>query len=115
MCMTRKINRERKKKKIYRVYPEPQRPSFTTDEVIQCAGCNEKFKLSDIKINCAGCNQFFHCKVAGTCYGSNCLETTNDGQNHRQCWCTQCVPPLPKNIEKEKREEKCICKQCYRY
>ena len=60
MCFTCSQNQQRKKKKIYRVYPEPPLPSFTTDEIIQCAACEESFNLLDIKINCAGCNQFFH-------------------------------------------------------
>lgn len=119
MCFTRRINRERRKKihRVYpdRVHPDPPPRTFTTDEVIVCAGCNERFTLSDIKINCAGCNQFFHCKVAGTCYGKNCEVETFHGEKHRECWCTDCVPPLPVNKPKESREAKCVCKECYKY
>ena len=120
MCFTRRINSARRKK-IYRVqrnnrvYPKPPPRTFTTDEVIACAGCNERFTLSDIKINCAGCNQFFHCKVAGTCYGKNCETETFHGVKHRECWCTDCVPPLPVNKPKENREDKCVCRECYKY
>ena len=110
MCFTRKVNRA---KKIYRIYPVPPPRTFTTDEVIECAGCNENFPLSDIKINCAGCDQFFHCKVAGTCYGKHCLEETFQGEKHRKCWCTDCVPPLPDNEPKKRRKDRCICEECY--
>ncbi len=115
MCFTRRVNKQRKKKKIYRVYPEPPLPSFTTDEIIQCAACEEPFNLLDIKINCAGCNQFFHCRIAGTCYGDKCKLKTNDGKIHRARWCMDCVPPIPKNNEKINIDDKCICKDCYQY
>ena len=115
MCFTCSQNQQRKKKKIYRVYPEPPLPSFTTDEIIQCAACEESFNLLDIKINCAGCNKFFHCRIAGTCYGNKCLLETSDGILHRARWCIDCVPPIPENNEKQNKNENCICKDCYQY
>ena len=112
MCCTRKVNRERRMK-IHRVYPKPPPRTFTVDEVIECAGCHNNFRLADMKINCAGCDQFFHCKVAGTCYGKNCEVETFHGEKHRKCWCTDCVPPLPDNEPKKERKERCICEKCY--
>ena len=88
MCFTCSQNQQRKKKKIYRVYPEPP---------------------------LAGCNQFFHCRVAGTCYGNKCLLETSDGILHRARWCMDCVPPIPENNEKQNKNENCICKDCYQY
>ena len=114
MCFTCSQNQQRKKKTIYRVYPEPL-PSFTTDEIIQCAACEESFNLLDIKINCAGCNKFFHCRIAGTCYGNKCLLETSDGILHRARWCMDCVSPIPENNEKQDKNEDCICKDCYQY
>ena len=122
MCFTHKINAQRKKKnkKIkknqYKIYPEPisnPRPTFTMDEEIRCGGCSLKFTLDDIKINCAGCDKFFHCKVAGTCYGENCKEETRSSRIHRLSWCTNCVPKIPENKEKLDRTEACICKSCH--
>ena len=73
MCFTHKKIREKKKIKSSKIYPEPTyKPKFTMDENILCSGCFQKFYLDGIKINCAGCDKFFHCKVAGTCYGDNC-------------------------------------------
>ena len=77
MCFTRKKIKEKKKIKSSKIYPEP-RPTFTMDETIRCNGCFQKFTLNQIKINCAGCNKFFHCKVAGTCYGDNCKGETRE-------------------------------------
>ena len=114
MCITTRVKRGRRNK-IHRVYPKPPPRTFTTDEVLECGGCNGNFPLSDIKINCAGCDNFFHCKVAGTCYGKNCQVETFHGEKHRECWCTNCVPPLPVNRPKNNREDRCICKKCYKY
>ena len=111
MCFTKRV-REQKRPKIYRVYPEPPTPTFTTDEVIQCHGCFNHFQLSEIKINCAGCNQFFHCKIAGTCYGENCKTEVRTGV-HRLSWCINCVPGIPENKIRESREDPCICKECH--
>ena len=117
MCWTRKVKRERKLTKqhrVKRIHPQPQL-AFTTDEMIRCAGCCLKYKLSDIKINCAGCDQFYHCKVAGTCQGINCRTETNSGEIHRLTWCTKCVPLIPLNKDKQSRTEECICKSCNDY
>lgn len=113
MCFNRKEDKARRR--IKRVYPEPPPPSFTVDEVIKCSGCNENFTLSEMKIYCAGCEQFFHCKIAGTCYGKHCLSETRTGKQHNLSWCLNCVFPLPQNTEKESRIEECICKNCYKY
>jgi len=121
MCFTHKINTQRKKKNKnkknqYRIHPEPApiaRPTFTMDEEIRCGGCSLKFTLDEIKINCAGCDKFFHCKVAGTCYGENCKEETRSSRIHRLSWCTNCVPKIPENKEKLDRTEACICKSCH--
>ena len=85
MCFTHKKIREKKKIKKTKIYPEPSitTPTFTMDESIRCQGCFQKFSLDQIKINCAGCDKFFHCKVAGTCYGENCKEETRAGRIHR--------------------------------
>ena len=117
MCCTRKIIW--RKKKIHRVYPKPPSPSFTADEVISCAGCNKAFPLSEIKINCAGCNQFYHCCIAGTCYGNKgkaCLYKEDSEMTHNESWCIHCVPDIPENkIRKDRKDRKdpCICKKCY--
>jgi hypothetical protein len=110
MCFTRKIKREQKRK---RIYPEPKPPTFTIDEVIQCYGCYKYFTLPDIKINCAGCNKFFHCQIAGTCYGENCTSEFGTNQVHRLSWCINCVPAIPENTIRQSREERCICKECH--
>ena len=112
MCFTKKI-REQKRPKIYRIHPVPVTPSFTTDEVIQCHGCYNHYTLEDIKINCAGCDKFFHCKIAGTCYGKNCTSEFGTNQVHRLSWCINCVPGIPENKIRKKREEHCICNKCY--
>ena len=88
-------------------------PEFTMDETIQCHGCFQRFSLDQIKINCAGCDKFFHCKVAGTCYGDNCKEETRAGRLHRLSWCVDCVPKIPENKEKSDRTEPCICQKCH--
>ena len=114
MCFTHKKIREKKKIKKTKIYPQPSitPPTFTMDETIRCQGCFLKFPLDEIKINCAGCDKFFHCKVAGTCYGENCKEETRAGRLHRLSWCINCVPKIPENKEKANREEPCICQKC---
>ena len=121
MCFTHKVHiQKRKMKRInkYKIHPEPvsnpmPRKTFTMDEEIRCQGCFLKFPLDEIKINCAGCDKFFHCKIAGTCYGENCKEETRAGRLHRLSWCTNCVPKIPENKEKINREDSCICKSCH--
>ena len=121
MCFTNKIHKGRRKKNKmdrYKIHPEPistpiPRPTFTMDEEIRCQGCFLKFPLDEIKINCAGCDRFFHCKVAGTCYGEKCKEETRAGRLHRLSWCTNCVPKIPENKEKINRDEPCICNKCH--
>ena len=114
MCFTHKKIKEKRKSKKTKIYPEPSitPPTFTMDETIRCQGCFLKFPLDEIKINCAGCDKFFHCKVAGTCYGENCKEETRAGRLHRLSWCINCVPKIPENKEKANREEPCICQKC---
>jgi hypothetical protein len=113
MCFTRKVKREQKRPK--RIYPEPvsRKPEFSIEETITCSGCYMKFQLSDIKMNCQGCDQFFHCKIAGTCYGENCINYTRSGIFHRSSWCTDCVPKIPENKWKSERSEPCICHKCH--
>ena len=115
MCFTHKKIKEKRKSKKTKIYPEPSitTPTFTMDETIRCQGCFQKFPLDQIKINCAGCDKFFHCKVAGTCYGENCKEETRAGRLHRLSWCTNCVPKIPENKEKVDRTEECICNKCH--
>lgn len=123
MCLTHKIYTGRRKKRMknqknkYKIHPEPIsntiKPTFTMDEEIRCGGCSLKFPLDEIKINCAGCDKFFHCKIAGTCYGENCKEETRAGRLHRLSWCTNCVPKIPENKEKINREDACICNKCH--
>ena len=72
----------------------------------------KNFKLDQIKINCAGCDKFFHCKIAGTCYGDNCASETRAGRLHRLSWCINCVSNIPENREKTNRTEACICNEC---
>ena len=115
MCFTRKIKRERKRPTVKRVYPEPPVPTFTTDETIRCEGCFKNFKLEDLKINCAGCDRFFHCKIAGTCYGDNCKSETRVGRLHRLSWCIYCVPAIPENKIRQSREEPCVCNECHEH
>jgi hypothetical protein len=113
MCFTHKKIREKRKIRK-KIYPEPiYKPTFTMDENILCSGCFQKFPLDGIKINCAGCDKFFHCKVAGTCYGDNCKQETRAGRLHRLSWCVNCVPKIPENKEKVDRTELCICNKCH--
>ena len=118
MCFTHKKIKEKRKIKSLKIHPEPRNPEpptpeFTMDESIRCQGCFQKFSLDQIKINCAGCDKFFHCKVAGTCYGENCKEETRAGRLHRLSWCVNCVPKIPENKEKNDRTEPCICNECH--
>ena len=117
MCL---LNRKRRHKKN-KIYPKKEKKSynyiqqFTTDEKIYCRGCNELLPMNSIKIHCAGCHEFFHCKIAGTCYGYHgkpCIEgTTADG--HNLSWCILCVPGIEENKIRQKREDPCICKECF--
>ena len=113
MCFTRKVKREQKRPK--RIYPQPIAvvPDFSIDETITCSGCYMKFQLPDIKINCQGCDKFYHCKVAGTCYGPHCKSETRSGRVHRLSWCVNCVPKIPDNKEKSDRSDPCICHNCH--
>ena len=123
MCLTRKIKREKKRKYRNKIVPindnlslnnlKPPSPVFTTDELILCNGCNQKFSLesNEIQIHCAGCHKFYHCKIAGTCYGPNCYENIR-GNIHRLSWCINCVPGIPENKINKLRTDKCICHQC---
>jgi len=104
MCFTKKKRKQRQK--IYRVYPEPLPPTFTTDEIILCSGCNKNYKLTDIKINCAGCDKFFHCKIAGVCNGEGCNVLTSSNKNHKLSWCINCAKYLPG------KNEIFICNKC---
>jgi len=129
MCFTKRFAREQKRPKVgsskvssskvssskvasSKVSPLPVPLSFTVEEVIQCWGCFDHFRLQDIKINCSGCSKFFHCKVAGTCHGSKCMDTLRDGTLHRKVWCIRCVDNSPMNDAKESRDEQCICNEC---
>ena len=100
--------------------PAMQPVSFSTEETIECQGCHEEFPLLSkegepgIQIHCAGCDKFFHCHIAGTCYGSHCTHKTSIGVTHRLSWCIHCVPMYAMNCEKQKRDEKCICHICIR-
>jgi hypothetical protein len=113
MCFTRRTHKQRKQKrrKNAKIHPEQK---YDMEEIFTCNGCQEKYKLDDMKIICAGCSKLFHCKVAGTCYGKNCkAEITDNGEMHRLSWCMDCVPKLLVNNEKTDRTERCICKECY--
>jgi len=114
MCFTRKIKKQQKNLKKNKIYPQPDPPSLTIDEKIMCYGCKYDFSLDSdqIQIHCAGCHRFFHCKIAGTCYGENCYTETNRGQKHYLSWCINCVPNIPENNEKKNRTDKCICHKC---
>ena len=115
MCITNKIKKQKKKIKKKKIYPKPNPPEFTTDEKILCHGCNYEFSLESnkIQIHCAGCHRFFHCKIAGTCYGKNCYTETKRGQKHYLSWCINCVPNIPENYEKNNRNDNCICHNCH--
>lgn len=113
MCFTKKSRN--KKIKNNRVYPKPNAPSFKTYEKILCYGCQNEFTLDSnkIQIHCAGCHRFFHCKIAGTCYGTNCYTETMRGQQHYLSWCINCVPGIPENKINLDRTKQCICHKCY--
>ncbi len=120
MC-TQRLRKKRHKRvhpRIKRVYQKPPAPTFTTDEMIECQGCHESFPLvcddseQGIKIHCAGCNQFYHCQVAGTCYGKNCSHEVSLGSIHHLSWCIHCVPKCAMNQEKQNRTERCVCYKC---
>ena len=120
MCFTRQVKRKQKNK-VEPFIPDPVAPpSFTVEEAIECFGCKEVYPLLEetqkqgIKIHCAGCDQFFHCKVAGTCYGPHCSHQTGIGSVHRSAWCVGCVPKYAINREKESREDRCVCKDCFK-
>ena len=99
-------------------HPKPPPPTFTVDEQIECQGCHKTFPLvcddgeQGIKIHCAGCNQFYHCQVAGTCYGKNCSHEESLGSIHHLSWCIHCVPRCAMNQEKKDRTERCVCNKC---
>lgn len=124
MCCTartRKIRNKYRDKK--RVHPIPA-PKFSSEEQIQCKECSRYFpivstdEIQGIQMICAGCHNFFHCGIAGTCYGLLCEKETlpktgsRIGEIHRQAWCIHCVPNIPENEEKSSREEPCICSEC---
>ena len=96
-----------KKKKIKRIYIKPPPPSFTTEEIILCSGCKKEFFLSEIKIHCDGCNKFFHCKIAGKCYGPNCSHYIN-GMKHNLSWCISCASHSKSELD----NKEIICKKC---
>jgi len=111
MCWT--IRTKKKKKKKKRFQPNKVVPvSFTMDEMIMCHGCSDKHPVEDIQIHCAGCNQFYHCCIAGTCYGTECEMKDRKGNVHKSVWCIKCVPIAKINQEKYSREELCVCYQC---
>ena len=114
MCITRKIKKQKKINKN-KIYPRPKPPRFEISEKILCNGCNYEYSLESekIQIHCAGCHKFYHCKIAGTCYGKNCYTETNRGQKHYLSWCINCVPNIPQNYEKTNRNDECICHNCY--
>ena len=127
MCTQRLRKKQRRPTRIYPVkrekavvYHEPPIPTFTTEEMIECQGCHERFPLVNeegeqgIKIHCAGCNQFFHCQVAGTCYGKHCSYEVSIGNIHRLSWCIHCVPACSMNQEKKQRTEICVCQECFK-
>ena len=117
MC-ARCIWKPKRERRPTRIYVEPPVPTFTIDEVIECHGCHQPFPLicengtPGIQIHCAGCDNFFHCKIAGTCYGVHCTETTTIGVMHHLSWCVDCVPIHPLNQEKSLRGSPCICAPC---
>ena len=113
-CWKKQAREKIYKKKIYKkkIYPVPI-SEFTADESIKCAGCYVPFLLSDNKlsVNCAGCNKFFHCKIAGTCYGIKGYNCVFDSSNTLS-WCINCVPGIPENTIQSNRGAKCICHYC---
>ena len=108
----KKVKIEKQKQYKSKVYPIPTY-TFTADESIMCSGCFNSFKLSDNKlsINCAGCNKFFHCNIAGTCYGIKGYSCVFDS-SHTLSWCINCVPTIPENQVNKNRRDRCICQYC---
>lgn len=80
------------------------------NEVVYCGGCHEPFRIGsdEIKIHCNICNKFFHCKIAGTCMGEDCLliKADKDGSIHRASYCYDCIGVSYKN-------NTCLCKDCH--
>ena len=76
-------------------------------EVIYCGGCKTPFNIgsNELKIHCNHCNQFFHCKIAGKCYGKDCMIKTENGEIHRASYCYGCVGKIT--------DKGCLCKDCY--
>jgi hypothetical protein len=131
MCFTKRTRNIRKKyrdknnrnNRNNQVFPYPT-PKFSTTEQIQCKECSLYFpivstdEIRGIQMICSGCHNFFHCGIAGTCYGPLCARETlpragsHIGEIHRQAWCIHCVPNIPKNKAKSSREEPCICSEC---
>ena len=115
---TKCVCQPKRERRPTRVYVEPPAPTFSVEEVIECHGCHQPFPLlcdngePGIQIHCAGCDHFFHCKIAGTCYGIHCRDTTTIGQVHHLSWCVECVPRHPLNHEKILRGSPCICAPC---
>ena len=124
MCITRRTKRSKHKehkkaKRSKRVYPEPPPPKFSLEERLQCHECKECFELSPveglgIQMCCAGCHKFFHCGIAGTCRGPQCSAQTSIGIAHQLAWCIHCVPKIAMNREKNTRDERCLCQECFK-
>ena len=112
-CWNKKKHKVKVKVKAKRhIYCEPT-PTFTADESIVCSGCFNSFNLSSNQLSglCAGCNKFFHCKIAGTCYGIKGNNCVFDSSNTLS-WCINCVPGIPENTINKVRRAKCICEYC---
>ena len=101
MCWTKRKKNFKKKK---RIYPKPPPLLFNSEEIIYFNGCHKNLPLSEIKINCNGCNLFYHCKIAGKCYGPNCTEMINY-EKHHLSWCLNCIPMKIPN-------QKYLCNEC---
>ena len=134
MCFTKNLRKNRKNMAKYKakgkakdkakkvkinigrnkIYPHID-PEFYINENILCYGCQNEFPLESnkIQIHCAGCHRFFHCKIAGTCYGPNCYTETNRGQKHYLSWCINCVPGIPQNKIVTVGSDKCTCHNCH--
>ena len=76
-------------------------------EVLYCGGCKIPFPIhsNELKIHCNICNQFFHCNIAGECYGESCKIIKPNGEIHRASYCTNCVSKI---ID----YNSCYCKDC---
>ena len=77
-------------------------------EVLYCGGCKTPFPLqsNQLKIHCNSCNQFFHCNIAGECYGKDCKIIKDNGEIHRASYCIHCVGCIFDF-------NSCFCKDCY--